>query len=103
MRTLAPMRLEDLTLATFEPLVGDAFALDAGTAEPVALVLAAATPGGEQPRGRAPFSLAFDGPAQPLLPQAIYRLEHAELGTLEIFIVPLAQDARATRYEAIFA
>jgi len=97
------MRLEDLTLAMFEPLVDDTFTLDAGAGEPLHLVLTAATPAGEQPGGRAPFGLIFMGPPQPLLPQAIYRLEHAELGTLEIFIVPLGQDAEATRYEAIFA
>ncbi len=97
------MRLEDLTLAVFESLVGDTFALDAGAAEPLDLVLTAATPTGEQPGGRVPFSLLFDGPPRPLLPQAIYPLAHAELGALEIFIVPLGQDAEATRYEAIFA
>jgi len=87
----------------FEPLVGERFALDAAAGEPLELVLTAATPAGEQPGARAPFSLAFDGPPQPLLPQAIYRLEHAALGALEIFIVPLGQDTDATRYEAIFA
>jgi hypothetical protein len=97
------VNLEDLTLAMFEPLVGETFALDAGADEPLVLVLAAAAPAGEQPRGRAPFSLLFHGPPQPLLAQATYRLEHTALGTLEIFIVPLGQDAQATRYEAIFA
>ncbi len=96
------MDLEDLTLAMFEPLVGETFALDAGAGEPLELVLAAAAPAGEQPGGRAPFSLLFHGPPQPLLPQAIYRLEHTALGALEIFIVPLGQDAQVTRYEAIF-
>jgi hypothetical protein len=38
----------------------------------------------------------------PLLPQRIYRLEHAELDTLELFLVPIAQDASGTRYEAVF-
>jgi hypothetical protein len=97
------MRLEDLTLAVFEPLVGDTFALDAGAGASIDLVLAAAAPAGERPGGRAPFSLLFDGPPRPLLPQAIYPLTHAKLGALEIFIVPLGQDAEATRYEAIFA
>jgi len=97
------MRLEDLTLAMFEPLVGDTFAVDIGTGPPLDLVLTAATPAGDQPGGRAPFSLVFDGPSQPLLAQAIYPLEHAELGTLEIFIVPLGRAAEATRYEAVFA
>jgi hypothetical protein len=38
----------------------------------------------------------------PLLPQRIYRLEHAELDTLELYLVPIAQDASGTRYEPVF-
>jgi hypothetical protein len=34
----------------------------------------------------------------PPLPQRIYRVEHAELGAIEIFLVPIAAD----RYEAVF-
>ncbi|MGD0606849.1 MAG: hypothetical protein ABSA53_25080 [Streptosporangiaceae bacterium] len=43
------------------------------------------------------------------MPQGIYRLEHAQLGTLEFFIVPVgpaeAADSKAgqaMRYEAVF-
>jgi len=97
------MDLEDLTLATFEPLVGDTFMLEGATDEPLACTLQSATPAGEQPGGREPFGLIFIGPPQPLLPQAIYRLTHPELGALEIFIVPLAQKETGTTYEAIFA
>jgi hypothetical protein len=97
------MGLDDLTVDHFAPLVGDAFELDAGGESPLALVLVEAAPAGEPHAARAPFSLAFDGPSQPLLPQAIYPLKHAALGVLEIFIVPLARNASATRYEAIFA
>lgn len=63
------------------------------------------TPGGEpvDPTLRAPFSLLFRGPPEPILPQAIYALEHATLGVSEIFLVPLAPDADGTRYEAVFA
>jgi hypothetical protein len=35
-------------------------------------------------------------------PQGTYRLEHDELGVLEIFLVPLGADAVGMRYEAIF-
>ena len=37
-----------------------------------------------------------------MLPQAIYGLRHADLGLLEIFIVPIAQRADGVRYQAIF-
>jgi len=92
--------LAKLTLETFAPLVGDAFALS----EPaeIELELAEASSAGEWPGGRQPFRLLFRGPREPLLPQAIYRLEHAELGALEIFVVPIRRDGESTTYEAIF-
>ena len=96
------MELDELTLATFEPRVGDAFALGGTGNDAIELVLESATAAGTWPGGRDPFSLVFRGPAQPLLPQATYRLEHAGLGALEIFIVPIGQDGAVTRYEAVF-
>jgi hypothetical protein len=59
---------------------------------------------------RAPFSVLFRGPIEPVMPQGIYRLEHEQLGTHEFFIVPLGPDEpsapgqspAAMRYEAVF-
>jgi hypothetical protein len=59
---------------------------------------------------RAPFSVLFYGPLQPVLPQGSYRVEHEQLGTLELFIVPVGPDESrvpgqaptAMRYEAVF-
>jgi hypothetical protein len=96
------MRLDELTLATFEPLVGDPFALDSGS-ESLELVLESATAVARRTDGRDPFSLVFLGPPDPALAQAMYGLGHADLGRLEIFIVPIARDAGGTRYEAIFS
>jgi hypothetical protein len=98
------MDLAALTLATFEPLVGDAFAVDSAAAAepPIEFVLASATSAGDWPGGRQPFSLIFHGPPEPLLPQAIYALAHAGLGALEIFVVPIARDAAGVSYQAIF-
>ena len=98
------MDLAALTLATFEPLVGDAFAVGIEPAgeEPIEFVLESATSAGDWPGGRQPFSLIFRGPPEPLLSQAIYALQHAGLGTLEIFVVPIARDAERVSYQAIF-
>lgn len=49
------------------------------------------------------FSLYFRGPADVLVHQQICRLEHPEIGTLEIFLVPVEQDAKGFRYEAVFS
>jgi hypothetical protein len=51
---------------------------------------------------RAPFSLVFRGPLEPLLPQGIHRLEHDALGELDLFLVPIGPDEAGTRYEAVF-
>ena len=49
------------------------------------------------------FALRFTGPRQPRVAQGIHRLDHAGLGPVELFMVPV-QDPRAgmTVYEAIF-
>ncbi len=48
------------------------------------------------------FSLFFHGPQTPFMPQATYQLRHAELGALEIFLVPVARDQDGFEYEAVF-
>jgi hypothetical protein len=65
---------------------------------PLEVELAEVTELPREPGGRAPFSLVFRGGPTPPLPQRIYRVEHAALGTIEIFLVPIAAD----RYEAVF-
>ena len=49
------------------------------------------------------FSLYFRGPADLLIEQQICRLEHAEMGALDIFLVPVEHDAKGVRYEAVFS
>ena len=48
------------------------------------------------------FSVFFTGPADLRLPQGIYPVEHAAMGTFDIFLVPIAQDDQGFRYEAVF-
>ncbi len=52
---------------------------------------------------RQPFSLIFAGPADPVLPQATYRLENDEMGPLDVFLVPIGQDGSGVQYQAVFA
>jgi hypothetical protein len=51
---------------------------------------------------RKPFSLIFRDRAGGVLPQSTYALSHAALGTLEIFLVPIASASDGTRYQAVF-
>jgi hypothetical protein len=46
------------------------------------------------------FSIFFDGPG--LLPQGLYHLEHEHIGQLDLFLVPVSDDQRSYRYEAVF-
>ncbi|HEV6968245.1 MULTISPECIES: DUF6916 family protein [Roseateles] len=90
------------TLARFEPLVGSRFLLrldDAGGL-PARLVQARAGHGGAA--DRPPFSLTFEAPAEPALPQRIYRLEHPQLDAVDLFLVPVARTATGLHYEAVF-
>jgi hypothetical protein len=88
-------------LSDFRPTVDTTFALEDG----VELRLVEAEPNGAPAPSsdRDPFRLTFVGPVDPLLPQRIYRLDHTELGALEIFLVPIARDTEGTTYEAIFS
>jgi len=49
------------------------------------------------------FSLYFYGPGDFFLPQNMYRLAHERLGEQDIFLVPVAQEPRGYRYEAVFS
>jgi hypothetical protein len=86
--------LETLTAGDFAALRGERFRI----ASQFEAELVEVTEIPREPGGRAPFSIVFRGGPSPPLPQRIYRVEHAELGALEIFLVPIAED----RYEAIF-
>jgi uncharacterized protein DUF6916 len=99
----------DLTSDRFAPHVGEAFRthVDDGKTLDLELIAVATAPeriavAARERGGRVPFSLVFRGPRTPLLPQRIYRLEHAIVGTHDIFLVPIGVDAGGLRYEAVF-
>jgi hypothetical protein len=87
--------LEELTVDQFAALRGERFRIGA---PPFEAELVEVTEIPREPGGRAPFSLVFQGGPGAPLPQRIHRVEHAELGAMEIFLVPIAAD----RYEAVF-
>jgi hypothetical protein len=100
--------LDKLTLETFEPLVGQKFKLTLPDAQVVELELVDVEelPVGRKRRNapaplRKAFSIFFTG--QPLLPQAMYPIEHEAFGSgpLQIFIVPVGQVDGGFEYEAV--
>jgi hypothetical protein len=90
----------DLGFDDFEAKVGELFYLGSESGS-VPLALEEARPLGDSLRPGGAFSLVFLGPADPLLPQAIYRLNF-DGEPHDVFLVPIARDASGTRYEAIF-
>ena len=97
--------LENFTIETFSQHVGSTFNVHPDDSGRVDVELISATglggsTGEEMPRQ--PFSLVFCGPGDVLFPQRIYKMEHEEIGTFELFIVPIGSDEKGLRYEAIF-
>jgi hypothetical protein len=90
--------LDTLTAGDFAGLRGDRFRIAPEGAPPFEAELIEVTEIAREPGGRAPFSLVFQGGPSPPLQQRIHRVEHDELGAIEIFLVPIAPD----RYEAVF-
>ena len=68
----------------------------------VPLKLVKADPAGDSGREGGAFSLLFAAPKGTSLPQAIYPVKHASLGTLEIFLVPIGPLSGGNGYQAIF-
>src|ERR1043165_7842538 len=98
---MAAADLRKLTVGDFEQRKGEAFALRIPELE-LTLTLKQVGRLGESGRAGGAFSLLFSAPPGPSLPPAIYPLEHAGLGRLEIFLVPLGPREGGNIYESIF-
>lgn len=101
------MALDQLKSTNFAPFLHQTFAIHYGAAEPLRAELVEVALLGEAPTRqgapqRAPFSIILRGPMRPILPQRIYRIEHEQMGALDIFIVPIGPDQAGMCYEAIF-
>lgn len=97
--------LDQLTVESFEPHVGTSFWVEfpAGGKVELRLVRAAKVMESEAARlDRHPFSLFFIGPKSYLLQQQTVHLTHPSMDAMDIFIVPVGQDAQTYQYEAVF-
>jgi hypothetical protein len=101
----------DYTFQNFQPHVGSAFQILVNDQPALDLTLVEVEDLTVNDRLRdpairsQPFSLIFHGPHDPVAGQANYRLNHSELGRLEIFLVPLGPHRRTPQtmqYQAIF-
>jgi hypothetical protein len=108
--------LETLTAMDFRNHRGTRFRLTAGSPEggqsvsvEAKLAEVSEYTGDAQGTFRAPFSVLFHGPIEPVLPQGIYRLEGEHFGSVELFLVPVGPQAASPEgapapmgYEAVF-
>jgi hypothetical protein len=98
---LMPAEIAQLTAADFEPRIKDNFCIPTPVGE-VELKLVAVRQLGKAIRQGGAFSLTFLSPPGPFLPQATYALQHAALGAIELFLVPLGPGDGGNTYEAVF-
>ena len=56
----------------------------------------------QPPNIRQPFALTFRVSRNLRFPQGVYKMRHAKLGEMEIFLVQIAVDANSSTLEAVF-
>ncbi len=101
--------LDKLTHTSFEPYLHHFFSIHVEDGDPLNVELISVTEfseGGALTNAegkRTPFSIIFRcASPEPVLQQAIYTVEHPELGALGIFLVPIGPDEHGLCYEAVF-
>ena len=94
--------LSTLTADDFSKQVNTVFTFHDGNREGQLTLMSVSTVPGRSGK-RQPFSLVFRGMPGVIFPQRMYSLDHASMGRLPIFIVPIGADAGSTQYEAIFS
>lgn len=92
---------EHLTIDSFDGLQDRTFTV-VSSEPPVVMKLVEVKKMGSGEREGGAFSVLWQGPSAPFLPQSIYRLSQAELGEHELFIVPVAEKTAGFQYESVF-
>jgi hypothetical protein len=94
----------ELTLERFQAALRSTFRVCLENERHINLTLVEAqavrSPSGGE--GAESFSILFAGPADPLLPQRIYRVANDAMGEFDLFMVPVARESDGYRYQAIF-
>ncbi len=92
---------EPFTIETFSRHVNSTFLMRYGVSQTAELELTSVTDVGSSSR-QIQFSLLFQGPPDAPVAQGTYKLQHDELGNLDMFLVPVGKNAHGIEYEAIF-
>ncbi len=98
------LKLETLTDADFAPHIGQRFRMRLSAEQSLDLTLVEVhthkyAPPAAQRRG---FSLLLRSDVTGHVPQATYSLAHDEMGTMDLFLVPVGPREGGMCYEAVF-
>lgn len=95
--------LEALTKENWETCLNHDFQVQIDDQHAVDMRLVSVSGFGRSLNGqREAYSLLFQGPGQPMLAQRIYRMMQTQLGSMDIFLVPVGRDSGSIQYEAVF-
>lgn len=95
----------NVTVNDFSRLVGKRFRLrgeDGNTTHAKLIEASAATPRRALRFRREHYSIVFDVPANVKLVQGRYRISHPQIGSMELFMVPVDLPEKHNRLEAVF-
>lgn len=98
---MSALDLATVTADTFDRHLQNAFRARLPSGE-LELTLAEVRRAGQALRAGGAFALLFVAGPGPALPQAIYPVAHPDLGTLDIFLVPIGPVPGGMGYEAVF-
>lgn len=94
--------LDKLAREDFEPLLGTTLQLVCGQVLVGVELTEARAINSPSPRATTPFAIVLRAPRDFRGGQGMYRLEHPTLGPIDLFLVPIAPDAKGANFEAVF-
>ena len=97
--------LSTITFEDFQACLGQAFLIASENEDNLEFELIEVKAIGDFNRKtdtRQAFSALFRGPRELPLVQSLYRIENADLGALQLFLVPLGPDETGILYDATF-
>jgi hypothetical protein len=93
--------LELPTRDEFVAQLNTKFRVDTDAGQPREIELTEVTELSQKPRQES-FAVIFLAPSDFVPVQGLYTIKHDALGTLDIFMVPVSNDKRGVRFEAVF-
>jgi hypothetical protein len=94
--------LEHLTQKSLSEQLHTKFRLSSAPGQSVEVELVEVTDNGEVAGQTERFSALFRSSLEQFFQQGTYTLEHEQLGSFELFIVPIRKDEAGFYYEAVF-